>query len=79
MRNRVKQVMSRIFEVPVDVITDEATIDVVPGWDSLHHLELMLELEMEFDVTIPTMTMLELFTLQSIEEYLQGKVAVGPD
>ena len=75
MRDRVKDVMARIFRVPALNVPDDASINEVPEWDSLRHLELMLELEMEFAVSIPTMTMLELFSLHAIEEYLQRKMA----
>ena len=75
MRDRVKDVMARIFGVPAHNLSDHASINEVPEWDSLRHLELMLELETEFAVSIPTMTMLELFSLHAIEEYLQREVA----
>lgn len=79
MRDQIKAVMARIFEVPEGQLPDDAAIAEVPQWDSLKHLELMLELENEFSVSIPAPTMLELFTLNAIEEYLKNRVPVATE
>jgi acyl carrier protein len=48
----------------------------LPGWDSLRHLELMLELEMCFGVRIPAEEMPELTSIGAIEEALREHGAV---
>jgi acyl carrier protein len=73
MRERIKQVMARTFQVPVTKIPDDASIDEFPAWDSLGHLEFMLALEMEFAVTISTEDILELLWLDAVEDYLKEK------
>lgn len=50
---KIKQVMSAVFEVPVESIADDASSDNIENWDSLRHLNLILALEEEFGVTIP--------------------------
>jgi len=50
---RIKQVMSAVFEIPVELITDKASSDNIENWDSLRHLNLILALEEEFSVSIP--------------------------
>lgn len=50
---KIKQVMSAVFEVPLESITDDASSDTIENWDSLRHLNLILALEEEFGVTIP--------------------------
>ena len=79
MRERIKQVMARTFQVPAAEIPDDASIDLFPKWDSLAHLELMLALEMEFSVSISTDAMLDLLQLEAVENYLRqkGVVALG--
>jgi len=51
--NRIKQVMSVVFEVPQERIGDDASTDNIDNWDSLRHLNLILALEEEFGVSIP--------------------------
>jgi acyl carrier protein len=50
---KIKQVMSAIFEIPVESISDDASSDNIENWDSLRHLNLILALEEEFAVSIP--------------------------
>jgi acyl carrier protein len=50
---KIKQVMSAVFEVPFESITDDASSDNIENWDSLRHLNLILALEEEFGVSIP--------------------------
>ena len=72
MRERIKEVMSRTFDIPVSDISDDAKINDIPNWDSLGHMLLMLELEAEFDVSISTDDMTILLSLDLLDTYLQG-------
>jgi acyl carrier protein len=49
----IKQVMSAVFEIPVESISEDASSDNIDNWDSLRHLNLILALEEEFGVSIP--------------------------
>lgn len=51
--NKLKKVMSIVFEIPIESITEESSSDNIDNWDSLRHLNLILALEEEFGVTIP--------------------------
>ncbi len=53
INERLKQLMSTVFEVPTDEITETSSTDNVESWDSLRHLNLILALEEEFQVVIP--------------------------
>jgi acyl carrier protein len=50
---KIKQVMSIVFEVPVNSINENSSGDNIENWDSLRHLNLILALEEEFGVSIP--------------------------
>lgn len=52
-KDRIKQVMSVVFEVPLQEINEEVSTDNLDNWDSLRHLNLILALEEEFGVSIP--------------------------
>lgn len=51
--DRIKRTMSAVFEVPEASINEESSIDNIDNWDSLRHLNLILGLEEEFEVSIP--------------------------
>ena len=73
MRERIKRVMARIFGVPIAAVPDDADVNGFAQWDSLRHLELMVALEMEFGVRISSEAMVELLSLEAIEEYVRGQ------
>jgi acyl carrier protein len=74
MRERVKQVMADVFGCAAGEIPDDASPETFEGWDSLRQVELMLALEMVFDVRIPAEAMLELVTLEQIDDFLCERV-----
>jgi acyl carrier protein len=51
--NTLKQVMATLLTVDVGAIDEDASMDNIPTWDSLRHMNLVLALEEEFKVTIP--------------------------
>lgn len=51
--NTLKQVMATLLNVDVSTIDLEASMDTIPNWDSLRHMNLVLALEEEFKVSIP--------------------------
>jgi len=53
MENRIKEVMSAVFEIPYAEINENSTFDTVKEWDSLKHMNLIIALEDEFQIMIP--------------------------
>lgn len=75
--NTLKQVMATLLTVDVNAIDSEASMDTIPTWDSLRHMNLVLALEEEFKVSIPdedagNITSYKLIKLV-LEELLQAK------
>lgn len=76
MRDRVRAVIARVLELDEGVLPERLAPDTVGGWDSLHHFELMLALEMELGVTIPSAEMPNLVSDEAIERFVQSASAV---
>lgn len=51
--DKLKQVMATMLKVEASVIDADSSIDNIPNWDSLRHMNLVLALEEEFGVVIP--------------------------
>ncbi len=69
--------MATLLTVDVNAINSEASMDTIPTWDSLRHMNLVLALEEEFKVSIPdedagNITSYKLIKLV-LEELLQAK------
>lgn len=46
--------VARTFKVSPEMVTPQASLGQLPGWDSFGHLTLMMEVEKEFSVHFPT-------------------------
>jgi acyl carrier protein len=49
----LRELMASVLRVPAQSITQDTSMDNVPTWDSLKHMNLVLALEEEFKVSIP--------------------------
>ena len=49
----IKKVMATVLEVDPSAITDDASMDNIPKWDSLRQMYLVLALEECFGVSFP--------------------------
>jgi len=47
---RVRGVLADVFGLDPSSIGPDTSTDTVEGWDSLHHLTVVLSLEEEFDI-----------------------------
>ena len=73
-RERCINVMAQIMEIEHSEITDESSPDNLEQWDSLSHVQLVLNLEKEFDIKISPEEGIEYFTdFKNIVEYIRGK------
>jgi acyl carrier protein len=64
--------MARVFnfDPSVFVVTRDMTAVSVPGWDSVLHVVLMLEIETEFGVTISPEEAAELPTIGALYDFM---------
>ena len=48
---KLTDIFRSLFNQPQLVLTDELTANDVPGWDSFNHVNLMITIEQEFEVS----------------------------
>ena len=73
-KDRIKEVMSNVFDVPMTKISDESSIDNLENWDSLNHANLVMALEQEFKITFETMEIIEMLNFKIIELTINEKL-----
>lgn len=73
MQEKLIQIMSTIFEVDVNSINLETTMEDIHSWDSMNHMNLILSIEEEFKIKIEDETALELLSLRAIVDYLSKR------
>lgn len=72
---KIKNIMSLVFEVPIEEINENASPDIIKSWDSLKHMNLVIALEEEFDCEFTDSEAVELLNfkliLVTIKEYVE--------
>jgi acyl carrier protein len=66
IEDRVRKTILRTFNLPAEDGARELRMGLLPGWDSLGHMRLVVELEEEFGVSFPTYLLPEILDLDSI-------------
>lgn len=65
----IQEIMADVFGVDIEEITIDSSPDTIESWDSLRLLNLVLALEQEFDIELPSD---QLQHLMSVEKILQA-------
>tara|TARA_B100000315_G_C14105464_1_gene375738 strand:- start:62 stop:304 length:243 start_codon:yes stop_codon:yes gene_type:complete len=70
IEDRIKNVMSAVFEIPEGIIQDDSSPDTIESWDSLKHMNLIIALEEEFDYKFSDSETIELLNFKLISTIL---------
>ena len=68
---KLKEVLSRIFNISLDMIAEDASPDTIENWDSLRHMNLVLALEEEFNVEFTDDQVVEILSYKLIKIVLK--------
>jgi acyl carrier protein len=72
MRDRIKKVMQTNFDLTE--VNDNISQQNCAKWDSLKHLNLMLALESEFNISLEPEEIAEMKSLEDIERTLRNLI-----
>jgi acyl carrier protein len=70
---RLEQIIREVFDIEAETIDENWTSDHIPDWDSVGHLNLIMEVEKEFDIKIEIEEMFEVEKLKDIVKILEKK------
>jgi acyl carrier protein len=73
---RLEKVIRGVFPIEAETIDENWTSDDIPDWDSVGHLNLIMEIQKEFAVKIEIEEMFEIEKLGDIIKILQKKNAL---
>jgi len=74
MEQRIKNVMSAVFQIPLNQIKENASPDTIESWDSLKHMNLVVALEEEFEIEFIDDEINEMMNFALIKSILIGKI-----
>lgn len=76
IKERIKEIVSVVFNVPVSIIDDRASPDTIESWDSLNHMNLVAALEEEFDIRLSDQEILEMQNFMLIISVLKEHISL---
>lgn len=71
MTETIKEIMKRVFNMTS--LPEIPSQQNVEQWDSLHHLNLMIELEMELGIEFSPEEIVEMKDIQEIERVIKRR------
>ncbi len=75
VRKKILEIMSVIFELEVDEISNDAAPGLIENWDSLRHMTLIVALEEEYNIHFADDELIELLNLALIEAIVVQKLS----
>ena len=66
IREKVFKVISQIMSVPLETISMDSSPDSIENWDSLRHMNLILDLEQEFNMQFADDQIVEMLNAELI-------------
>ena len=73
MKNRIKELLAEILEMEISEITDDLSQENCSKWDSLQHLNIMVELEEAFDLSFEPEEIADMVSIDKIIEIVKSK------
>jgi acyl carrier protein len=74
VQDRIRRVISAVFDISIESITDDTSPDTVGSWDSLKHMYLIIALEEEFSFQISDNEIIEMINYSLIKNIIIEKL-----
>lgn len=75
LKNKIKKILLSILKVESDEIIETANLQNDLGMDSLDTVDLIIELEKEFSISIPDIEAEKIQTVGDIYNYLENNLS----
>ena len=72
MSDKVFSIVSKVFSISLDKITDESSPETIDSWDSFNGLILVDELENTFNVKFSITEITDVKTISDIKRHLKN-------
>jgi acyl carrier protein len=79
LRSRFNKLIASVFNMEFSEIRDDRGPHDIQAWDSLGQLNLILQVENEFEVTFDIEDVFSFFTVGDVYRNLQNKLGLGSD
>lgn len=66
MESRVKEIIARVLNVDINIVTDDLSSGEIPEWDSVGNLAIISTLEQELEIEFPLEVLFDLTSVRTI-------------
>jgi acyl carrier protein len=74
VKDRLRQVFARVFDVPPESLVDHSGPQTILRWNSAGHLELILEIESEFNIQLTDEEVVSMVNFQAARDVVAKHV-----
>ena len=74
MDSEIKLILAKTFKLETAKINEDSSIDSIESWDSLSHVNLVMALELGFDITFTTDEILDMLNYKIIKNIIETKL-----
>ena len=74
MDDKIKKIMSEVFSVSIESISEDSSRQNLESWNSLNHLQMVFALEDAFQITLSPSEATRIIDFQSVKELLSNKI-----
>ena len=68
--SEIKVILARVFDIEISTISDNSTQKDISKWDSLQHLNLIVEIEDIYSISIDPEDISEMISIEKIIEVI---------
>ena len=73
MPKNLTQLLAKTFRINAESISSNLTMDDIPGWDSLTHMDLIVALEQQYGFILTGDEIADLKSVQAISNIIEKK------
>lgn len=71
--DQLREIVARVFDIPIDNVTDDLSREKFEMWTSLNHLLLISEIEVEMGVEFTSDEVLKITNFRDLRETVSKK------
>ena len=68
--SEIKKILAKVFDIEISTISDNSTQKDISKWDSLQHLNLIVEIEDIYSISIDPEDISEMISIEKIIEVI---------
>ena len=72
--SKLKNIFSKVLKVPLDEINDDTSPNNCSSWDSFNMLQLVIEIENEFDVKLEISEIITIKSFGDVSSLIESKI-----